>query len=157
MTPKQEIALEEIAKAAVQSERSTGVPAEVTAAQCILESNWLTVAPQNNCFGVKHTSGPDNYCLTSEYVNGLWQRKQLDFQAYPSLADCFNAHATLLKCGPYTPAWERFQDDRNLDAFIVGISLHYATDPGYSAKIRMLANGLSVVAAVRSARRAVLT
>lgn len=157
MTDKQLIALDHITAAAVDCERQTGIPAELTTAQCILESNWLTVAPQNNCFGIKHTSGSDNYCLTEEYLNGQWQRKQLDFQSYSSLSACFTAHAELLKRGPYAGAWLQFMADHNLDPFLAGVAKHYATDPSYLSKIQLLAHGPTVNDSIRKARRAVLT
>lgn len=49
--------LEQIARAAVDAEKATGCPAELTTAQCILESGWLKHAPGNNCFGIKAYSG----------------------------------------------------------------------------------------------------
>jgi flagellar protein FlgJ len=52
-----ETVLPQIARAAVDAEKVTGCPAEVVAAQCILESGWLKFAPGNNCFGIKAYSG----------------------------------------------------------------------------------------------------
>jgi flagellum-specific peptidoglycan hydrolase FlgJ len=57
LTPEQTGALATIADAAVRSEQQTGLPAELTAAQCIFESAWLTKAPGNNCFGLKAYNG----------------------------------------------------------------------------------------------------
>lgn len=157
LTDKQLVALDQIAAAAVDCERATGIPAELTTAQCILESGWLTVAPKNNCFGIKHTSGPDNYCLTSEFLNGKWEKKQLDFQAYPSLQACFAAHAELLKGGPYAVAWLEFLADHQLDSFMGGVAKRYATDPAYFSKIQLLAHSPSIDACIRKYRRAQLT
>ncbi len=71
MTPEQSAALRRIAQAAVAAERETACPAEISAAQCIVESAWLQVAPGNNCFGIKsRTNAACQYCLTKEYVNG---------------------------------------------------------------------------------------
>ena len=42
-----------IAEAAIAMEKSTGVPAEFAAAQCVLESGWLERAPGQNPFGIK--------------------------------------------------------------------------------------------------------
>jgi flagellum-specific peptidoglycan hydrolase FlgJ len=72
---------------------------------------------------------------------------------YPTLAACFAAHGRLLQCGVYAPAWQRYQGDHNLDAYIRGIAEHYATDPGYSAKILQLAHGPHVYAAIVEARQ----
>ncbi len=148
MTPGQSAALRRIAEAAVAAEKGTGVPAKISAAQCIPESAWLQVAPGFNCVGIK--AKPDDhcqYCLTKEYLNGEWVNQKLAFATYPTLAACFAAHARLLQCGPAS-AWERYQANHDLDAFIRGIAGHYATDPGYAGKILQLAGGPHVSAAI---------
>jgi flagellum-specific peptidoglycan hydrolase FlgJ len=154
MTPEQSVALRRIAEAAVAAERETGCPAEISAAQCILESAWLQVAPGNNCFGIKaRASGDCQYRLTKEYVNGEWKSQKLAFATYPTLAACFSAHARLLQSGPYAPAWRRYQADHDLDAYIRGIAEHYATDPGYEQKVPQLAHGPHLTAMVAEARQ----
>src|SRR6478672_2840811 len=57
MSETQRTNLGRIAEAAVASEQSTGCPAELQAAQCILETGWLNHAPGNNCFGIKSYAG----------------------------------------------------------------------------------------------------
>src|SRR5579872_7370119 len=57
MIDTQRTKLRQIAQAAVASERATGCPAELQAAQCILETGWLSHAPGNNCFGIKSYPG----------------------------------------------------------------------------------------------------
>ncbi len=154
MTPDQFVVLRRIAQAAVAAERETGCPAEISAAQCIVESAWLKVAPGNNAFGIKARSADDcQYCLTKEYVNGEWKSQKLAFAVYPDLAACFAAHGRLLQFGPYASAWHRYQADHDLDTYIRGIAEHYATDPGYAAKILTIAHGPHVYAAVVDARQ----
>jgi flagellar protein FlgJ len=127
VTKEQAVAI--IAPAAVESERRTGLPAEITAAQCALESGWLKSAPGNNCFGIKYSPAKHNgkqLLVTREYfdtadhaaawvarlagreileatghqANGKSQWKVRDwFAAYPSLADCFADHARLVTNG----------------------------------------------------------
>lgn len=46
-----------IAAAAVAAEKASGIPAELSCAQCILESGWLESAPGNNPFGIKVYQG----------------------------------------------------------------------------------------------------
>lgn len=46
-----------IAPAAIQCELKLGIPADLTAAQCILESAWLKIQPGHNCFGIKSYPG----------------------------------------------------------------------------------------------------
>ena len=157
LTPEQLLALTTMAQAAVAAERATGCPAELSTAQCIVESSWLTVCPGNNCFGIKATDTNCTYCLTKEYLNGEWSSPTLAFEAYPALSDCFAAHARLLQGGVYKSAWEAYEDpaqspsDR-LDRYIAAISKHYATDPDYASKIITLAHGPHVTAAIQAAR-----
>ena len=47
-------AMEAIAQAAVAIEYQTKVPAEILAAQCIVETGWLRYLKGNNAFGVKY-------------------------------------------------------------------------------------------------------
>ena len=162
LTPEQLSALQTIASAAVAAERATGCPAELSTAQCIVESSWLTVCPGNNCFGIKATDSICTYCLTKEYLNGKWESPTLAFEAYPALSDCFAAHARLLQGGVYAAAWAAYQSTPldleserravDLDAYITGISKHYATDPTYASKIITLAHGPHVTAAIQAAR-----
>ena len=49
--------LQKIATAAVATEFTSGIPAELSAAQCILESGWLEFAPGANPFGIKAYEG----------------------------------------------------------------------------------------------------
>ncbi len=72
------------------------------------------------------------------------------------MAACFAAHGPLLQRGQYAPARRRYRTDHDLEAYIRGISEHYATDPGYSAKILQLAPGPHLYAAVIEARQAAL-
>ncbi len=138
LTPDQQKALIQIAEAAVESERATGVPAEISAAQAILESGWLAKAPLNNCFGIKKYPGcqgtqlleTHEYFTPMELVNFLQRgsgrtahlavpirpghggRELYDaqdlFATFASLADCFAYHSKLLTIGVYKPAWERY-------------------------------------------------
>jgi flagellum-specific peptidoglycan hydrolase FlgJ len=131
LTDEQKENLKLMAEAAVASERATGCPAEVSVAQCILESGWLKVAPGNNCFGIKDTDRYPGaqYLLTKEYINGEWQTLRLAFEAYPTLADCFTDHARLITGGfipsrknCYGAAFEAYKLDGDLDKFIRGIA-----------------------------------
>lgn len=154
MTPEQQEAVKQIATAAVASEAATGCPAELSAAQCIFESGYLTRAPGNNCFGIKrdHRGNGCQYILTSEFLNGQWEKMPLAFESYGSLADCFSDHARLIQSGVYAAAWVRYQADHNLDAYIAGVAAHYATDPTYRQKMTDEAHSLTVTSAVNAAR-----
>ena len=154
LTPERQDALARIAVASVACEKETGVPAELTAAQCIFESGWLSQCPGNNCFGIKadtHGSGVQ-YVLTKEWISGEYVSESLAFESYATLADCFADHARLIQSGVYAPVWQRYRADRNLDAFIKGVSAHYATDPDYFVKIDGEAHSSTVQNALQQVR-----
>lgn len=155
LTPGQLDALVDIARASVVAERVTGCPAELSTAQCILESDWLRRSPGNNCFGIKSTDGNGQYLLTKEYINGSWKREIDAFRTYDSLADCFIDHARLLTEGkPYADAWEHYRDDpaHDLDSLIGAVARVYATDKDYTEKIMTLSRGPHVTASIAGAR-----
>jgi flagellum-specific peptidoglycan hydrolase FlgJ len=154
LTPAQQAAIQQIAEAAVASEMATGVPAAMSAAQCVFESAWLTRAPGNNCFGIKvdQRGSGTQYILTHEYINGTWEEMPLAFETYASLADCFADHARLIQQGVYAPAWAQYQQDQDLDAYISRVAKHYATDPGYATEVTSEAHSATVQNAIAAAR-----
>lgn len=155
LTPQQQSFLSAAALAAVQSESTTGVPAELTLSQAIFESGWGARMPHNNCFGIKtdgHGCGKQAI-LTHEFLNGKWLEESLDFEAYRTLADCFADHSRLLINGaPYQQAWTAFQMDHDVDSFIRGVAAKYATDPSYADKIIGEAHSGTVTMALAAAR-----
>jgi|SRR5579859_3419133 len=146
---------DQIAPAAVASENATGLPAELSAAQCIIESGWLSRSPGNNCFGIKldsHGAGVQ-YFISHEYMNGTWQQYPEAFEKYNTLADCFTDHSKLIIAGQsYAAAWAQYQQDHDLDALIVGISQHYATAPSYAASILEEAHSPFLASALKESR-----
>jgi peptidoglycan hydrolase FlgJ len=159
LTAEQNAALKLMAKAAVDAEQTTGLPAELSIAQCIVESAWLKRAPGNNCFGIKDTERHPGcqYCLTKEFLDGTWQTVKLPFEKYQNLSACFSDHGNLLTggYGPncYSGAWAQYKEDGNLDALILGVAKHYATDPDYAKIITILAHGPNIERAIVAARR----
>lgn len=151
LTAEQQEALGEIAQASVEAENITGCPAELSAAQCILESGWLKHCPGNNCFGIKKTDDSAVYAVTHEFLSGRWIEIKSAFEAYPSLMMCFTAHARLIQGGRYSDAWRAYEEDphHDLDRLIRGISSIYATDPEYVLKILRLAHDPHVTAAIQ--------
>ena len=107
MTSEQTTFLSAAGEAARASMKATKVPASVTVAQAILESGWgktELARKYNNYFGIKANQeqlAAKEYCEfpTAEYENGQRVMVTADFASYPSLADCFTAHASLL-CRP---------------------------------------------------------
>lgn len=162
LTDQQKAALSLIAWAAVKCETETGLPAELTAAQCIFESAWLARAPGNNCFGIMpdhHGSGVQ-YCQSKEFLDGTWVSKTEAFEKYDSLSDCFADHARLLISGaPYLEAWRDYldckksaQDHPCLDDLVQTVGRVYGTDPNYAEKIRTEIHSFSLNQALAEAR-----
>jgi flagellum-specific peptidoglycan hydrolase FlgJ len=157
MTPE---VLSKIAEASVATEKSTGFPAIISAAQCILESGGLQHAPGNNCFGIKDTDRQPGcqYVFTNEFIHGIQTRCKLAFEVYPTLAACFLDHAMLLTGGYdpahpncYAPTWGRFRQHGDEWLFIQEMAKKYATDPGYAYKLLSLMTS-RLAAAIDDAR-----
>ncbi len=181
MTPEQQAAnLAQIAQAAVKSEKLTGCPAELTAAQCILESGWLQFAPQFNCFGIKSYAGELGRQLlatwevfTAEqlqafleqgdgrsavHTSGNTYRVTDYFATFATLADCFVRRAMIWDIGVYAPAANDYKSDGSpgaLERYVRAIAIHYATDPAYGDKIMTLIDQPNVKQALVVAREVV--
>jgi flagellum-specific peptidoglycan hydrolase FlgJ len=149
-----------IAAASVACEQITMFPAEVSAAQAILESYYLQLMPagSNNCFGIKATDSHAVYTFTKEWVKdgrsaGHFITLNLAFESYPTLAACFAAHAALIIHGSYyTTAWQAYLKDHDIDSLVEGIAKHYATDPNYALKVIALYSQQNVKQALAAAR-----
>lgn len=89
--------------------RKYGVPASVTLAQCIYESDWgrdPLVKAARNYFGIKAIQGQDyaEYNSKEDYLGGD-EEKLAHFAKYPSVEASFEAHARLLAMTKlYAPA-----------------------------------------------------
>jgi hypothetical protein len=59
----------------------------------------------------------------------------------------------MMQSGAYAPAWQSYQGDHNLEAYIRGVADHCATDRGCAAKILHLAHGARAAAVVVEARQ----
>lgn len=127
-------------EAARESERNTGVPASVTLAQAILESDWgkSTIGGANNFFGIKASSGPGPagvvFASTKEFVNNAWVTVQAPFRAYNNMAESFTDHGRFfIENKRYSKALESRENPK---AFAREIhKAGYATDPTYSDKL----------------------
>ena len=181
MLDSQKNNLRRIAQAAA-SEQSTGCPAELITAQCILESGWLTHAPGNNCFGIKSYAGEFGRQLlrtrewftdaerarflalapgrTADFVQPLRQdlhgRKLFSvqdwFATFATLADCFARRAAMFNTGRYAPFAETYKANLDLEALVRGISPIYATDPTYADTVWSLIRSPEVQAATDQAQ-----
>ena len=128
--------------AAQRSRRTTGVPASVTVAQAILESDWgrsRLTRQGNNLFGIKAlggASGPAGTVTlaTWEHVNGDDVVVQAPFKAYYTLEESIDDHGRFFTRNKrYADALAIAGDAR---AFARAIQDDgYATDPSYASKL----------------------
>ena len=145
-------AIREIAAAAVETERACGLPAELTAAMCALESGWLSSAPQHNAFGVKYSPrmhGSKQLLATREWllpeavepwVRRVPGRQVLAeeagpdargrrlyrvrdwFAAYSSLAAAMADFARLMASRRYAPYVARYRQHGDLGLLVADIA-----------------------------------
>nr|WP_314629543.1 flagellar assembly peptidoglycan hydrolase FlgJ [uncultured Noviherbaspirillum sp.] len=144
---------DKLAVHANEASRVTGIPAKFMLGQAALETGWgkreirgADGSTSHNLFGIKATgnwTGKTVEVATTEYVNGVAQKKMEKFRAYDSYADSFRDYASLLKNNP------RYQNvianGRDASAFAEGLqAAGYATDPNYAAKLsRIIKQSLS--------------
>jgi hypothetical protein len=130
-----------VGEAARRSMRSTGVPASVTVAQAILESDWgrsRLTRQGNNLFGIKalNAPGPAGVVTLStwEHLNGSDVVVQAPFRAYHNLEESVTDHGLFfVRNKRYSGAMSVASDAR---AFARGIQdAGYATDPSYASKL----------------------
>ncbi|NTU28834.1 glycoside hydrolase family 73 protein [Brevibacillus sp. HB1.1] len=130
-----------IAPAAVADMKMTRVPASLTIAQAILESNWgksgLT-QKANNLFGIKGTGTAGHVTMpTKEFLAGKWIMIESNFRAYNSWAESIADHSRLILNGT--------RDKPNRYHGVLGADYKsacyaiwkggYATDPDYPGKL----------------------
>lgn len=140
-----QVFLDKIIPAAVQDEKESGVPAEVTVGQAILESSWgdsqlATLA--NNFFGIKADERWDGKTINmdgSEYLHDHWIHEGMKWRKYDSIADSIKDHSEFLHHPRYSGA---FEPEASWQFFITAIArAGYATDPTYASKIITLVSG----------------
>jgi flagellum-specific peptidoglycan hydrolase FlgJ len=181
---QRDLNLERIAAAAVVVEREFGIPAELCAAQCILESGWLARAPGNNPFGIKASLGePFHEAVTWESLTpaqldrlrqsgarirsvaplsaGRHRVSLVDrFRVFDTLEDAFRAYGRLMTAGRhFAPRLARFREHGSIARLLADLRgadgrPPYATDPDYDLKLLRLINQPNVQAALARARRA---
>ncbi len=141
-TLQQQDFLNAAAQAARQAAASTGVPASVTVAQAILESDWgrsSLAQNANNYFGMKAmgTLGDDGvvWMPTSEYdAAGQLYQTTSAFRAYKSLADSMADHDHLLSTlSRYASAMQDAKDPKQFAQQVADDG--YSTDPDYADKL----------------------
>jgi flagellar protein FlgJ len=136
-----------VAAHAEEASLSTGIPAKFMMGQAALESGWgkreirgADGSPSHNLFGIKAGPGWKGKvveAVTTEYVNGVPQRRTEKFRAYDSYADSFRDYAKLLR---NNPRYENvIANARDVHGFAQGLQrAGYATDPQYAAKLTQI-------------------
>jgi Mannosyl-glycoprotein endo-beta-N-acetylglucosaminidase len=134
--------IESVGAAAQRSMRSTSVPASVTVAQAILESDWgrsRLTRQGNNLFGIKAlggVAGPAGVVTlaTWEHLGGGDVVVQAPFRAYYTLEQSIDDHGRFFTSNKrYAGALAVAGDAR---AFAQAVQdAGYATDPGYASKL----------------------
>lgn len=140
LSATQQTFLASVGSAARTAQAQTGVPASVTVAQAILESDWgrsaLSVQARNY-FGIKATatSGPVLSLPTTEYdADGQATTVVAAFRIYTDLAASVLDHDLLLaRLARYAPAMAARSDPRQFARLIAAGG--YATDPAYADKL----------------------
>lgn len=129
---------------AKEASRATGVPAHLMLGQAALETGWgkreikaTDGTPSYNLFGIKATgnwTGKVVEAMTTEYVNGIKQKRIEKFRAYDSYADSFKDFAKLMT---NNPRYEKVIANLNnvYDYAQAMQKAGYATDPNYAAKL----------------------
>lgn len=139
MTQQEFIA--KIAPAAVADMKKTRVPASLTIAQAILESNWgksgLT-QKANNLFGIKGTGTAGHVTMpTREFSAGKWITIDSNFRAYNSWAESIADHSKLILNGTRDKP-TRYHGVLGADYKSACYAIWkggYATDPDYPGKL----------------------
>ncbi len=130
-----------VGAAAQSSMKNTGVPASVTVAQAILESDWgrsRLTRQGNNLFGIKALNGPGPdgvvTMATWEHVSSGDVLVQAPFKAYYTLEQSIDDHGKFFTSNHrYAAALAVGKDAR---AFAQAIQdAGYATDPNYASKL----------------------
>jgi hypothetical protein len=130
-----------VGEAAQRSFKTTGVPASVSVAQAILESDWgrsRLTRQGNNLFGIKSLGSPGTAgsisMATWEHLDGSDVVLQQPFRAYFTLEESVIDHAQFfIRNRRYADAVAVANDAR---AFARAIQADgYATDPSYADKL----------------------
>lgn len=134
---------------AEEASKTTGIPAKFMLGQAALESGWgkhvirtADGGTSHNLFGIKATGnwkGKTVDAVTTEYVDGVPQKRVEKFRAYDSYADSFRDYAKLLRDNPrYDKVLANATD---VKGFAQGLQkAGYATDPKYAEKLTNLIN-----------------
>lgn len=136
--------LKEMVQHAKAASQSTGMPSHLMLGQAALETGWgkkeikaADGTPSYNLFGIKATGnwqGKVVEATTTEYINGVKQKRIEKFRAYDNYAESFKDFANMMKSNP------RYQqvvaNTHNVEHYAQAMqNAGYATDPAYAKKL----------------------
>lgn len=130
-----------MAEAAQESQLDSKVPASVTIAQAILESDWgksLLAKKGQNYFGIKAHGGPGPAGIISmntwEVIGGANVTVRDGFKAYHNLWESVMDHGRFLADNSRYAKAFKFPNDPKEFARQIHLA-GYATDPAYTTKL----------------------
>jgi flagellar protein FlgJ len=138
-----------LSDAATKAEQTTGIPAGYMIGQAGHETGWgqheiknKGGTPSFNVFGIKATggwSGKVAEVTTTEYKDGVAEKKVAKFRSYGSYEEAFKDYAKLVGDSPrYAKAKLQTSSPQS---FASGLQkAGYATDPEYAAKLSRAIN-----------------
>ena len=141
---------ESVLKFAYEAKKTTGLPASIVAAQCILESGWGKYTPHdwktgersNNFFGIK-SDGTQPYIRswTYEWQEGKYYRVLAKFRKYDTFVESLIDYGNFIYENPRywrAIAWRLDARRYILEIWLAG----YATSPSYVRKVLDIAEQL---------------
>ncbi len=136
-TAAQRAFIDAIAPGALAAQRTYGVPAAVTIAQAIDESNWgqsTLASDDHNLFGIKGNGPAGTVALpTHEVYNGETVSITAQFRVYHDLGQSIDDHGKLLAdSAAYTTAMASRNSPNSFANALTGV---YATDPSYGTSL----------------------
>jgi flagellar protein FlgJ len=140
---------------AAEASQTTGIPAQFLVAHAALESGWgkseprfADGRPSHNLFGIKAGSnwqGATVETTTTDYVNGVPEKRVERFRAYGSHAEAFKDYAQLLS---QSPRYAGVVGSHDAASFAQGLQrAGYATDPAYASKLERVIGSLALMVA----------
>ena len=137
--------MQQMTQHAEAASNDSGIPANLMLGQAALESGWgkrqitgVDGTASNNLFGIKAGAswkGKTVDAVTTEYINGVPQKRIEKFRAYDSYADSFRDFASMMQ---NNPRYEKVLANTDSTAGYAQAMQNagYATDPQYASKLR---------------------
>jgi len=147
ISEQQKYFADSVLKFAYEAKKTTGLPASIVAAQCILESGWGKHTPHdwktgersNNFFGIK-SDGTQPYVRswTYEWQDGKYYRVLAKFRKYDTFVESLIDYGKFIYENPRywrAIAWRLDARRYILEIWLAG----YATSPSYVRKVLNIA------------------